>query len=80
MRSPFRVAKAQREGTCRSLEIREEGKMTDAETLFARSVVRGSDPEALRSYGAFLLRAGRRKQAAVMFDCILDLTSDADRI
>jgi tetratricopeptide (TPR) repeat protein len=58
----------------------EEGKLTDAETLFARSVVRGSDPEALRSYGAFLLRAGRRKQAAVMFDCILDLTSDADRI
>lgn len=58
----------------------EDGRLTEAETLFARSVARGDDPEALRSYGAFLLRAGRRAQAEVMFDRILELASASDRI
>jgi tetratricopeptide (TPR) repeat protein len=58
----------------------EAGKLTDAETLFARSVVKGDDPEAFRSYGAFLLRVGRREQAAVMFNRILELTSGSDGV
>jgi hypothetical protein len=34
----------------------ERGRLNEAETLFARSVARSDNPEALRSYGAFLLR------------------------
>jgi tetratricopeptide (TPR) repeat protein len=58
----------------------EAGRLTEAEALFARSIARGDDPEAFRSYGAFLLRTGRRAQAEVMFDRILELASASDRI
>jgi tetratricopeptide (TPR) repeat protein len=57
----------------------EAGRLTEAETLFARSAARGNDPEAFRSYGSFLLRAGRRAQAEVMYDRILELASASDR-
>jgi tetratricopeptide (TPR) repeat protein len=57
----------------------EAGRLTEAETLFARAVARGDDPEGFRGYGAFLLRAGRRAQAEVMFDRILELASASDK-
>jgi tetratricopeptide (TPR) repeat protein len=60
--------------------LSEEGKITEAETRFARAIASGDDPEAFRSYGAFLLRSGRYAQAEVMFDRILELTSPGDKV
>lgn len=57
----------------------EDGKLTEAETLFARSIARGDDPEAFRSFGAFLLRVGRNAQAGVMFDRIIEMTAEGDK-
>jgi len=53
-----------------------EGKLTNAETLFAKAISRGDDPEAFRSYGAFLLRLGRRALAGVMFERIVELAGE----
>ena len=44
-----------------------EGRRTEAETIFARAVVEGTNPEALIEYGHFLRRDGRLDQAMVMF-------------
>jgi tetratricopeptide (TPR) repeat protein len=53
--------------------LADQSKLLEAEIIFARSIARGDDPEAFRSYGAFLLRTGRRTLAEVMFQRILEL-------
>jgi tetratricopeptide (TPR) repeat protein len=58
----------------------EDGATTEAETLFAEAVAAGDDPEAFRSYGAFLLRMGRAAQAEAIFRRILDVTTPVDQL
>jgi len=80
MRSPVPRTKAQREGTCRSLEIRRGRKADWTPRHYLRvASVREAIQRRFEATEPFS-STGRRKQAAVMFDCILDLTSDADRI
>ena len=50
-----------------------QGRITDAETLFARAIAKGNDPDAFNSYGGLLLRVGRLAQAQVMFERVLEL-------
>lgn len=47
--------------------LADEGRQTEAETIFAELIVRGQDPEAFLRYGDFLMRVGRLDQALVMY-------------
>lgn len=58
-------------------ELANKGQLTDCETLFARLIARGNDPDAFHSYGRFLLRVGRLAQAQVMFERLLELSGAA---
>lgn len=49
-------------------ELANEGRLTEAEVLFARAVVGREQPEALNSYGSFLLRVGRWDQATAILE------------
>lgn len=56
--------------------LADEGRLTDAEALFAKSIVAGSDPEAFNRYGHFLRRFDRLAQAKVMYERVVDLGKD----
>ena len=45
-----------------------KGKLTEAEAIFSRAVIKGNDPAALNQYGNFLLRLGRMDQAKKSFE------------
>ena len=53
-------------------QLANEGKLTDAEALYARTVVGRRDPNAFNRYGHFLLRVGRLAQAEDMYKGVLD--------
>ena len=50
-----------------------EGRLTEAETIFAKAITGGSDPNAFNRYGHFLRRVGRLAQAEVMYERVLEL-------
>ncbi len=52
-----------------------EGKLTDAEAIFAKAIVSDGDIESFDRYGQFLRRVGRLAQAAVMYRQVLDVAS-----
>lgn len=54
-------------------DLVESGKLTEAESAFARATAAGDDLEAFRSYGAFLLLNGRTRAAGDAFRYILKL-------
>lgn len=54
-------------------QLVEQGKRTDAETLFARAIVRGAGPDVLIAYGDFLERDGRLAQAAELYRRAIEL-------
>jgi tetratricopeptide (TPR) repeat protein len=54
-------------------DLVESGKLTEAESAFARATAAGDDLEAFRSYGAFLLLNGRTREAGDAFRHILKL-------
>jgi tetratricopeptide (TPR) repeat protein len=52
-----------------------QGKVTDAESAFAKSVESGNDPEALNAYATFLLRIGRLSQAQELYQKLITMSS-----
>lgn len=50
-----------------------QGHLTEAETLYARAIARGNDPDAFNAYGTLLQRLGRLSQAQVMYERVLEL-------
>ena len=58
-------------------QLANQGRLTDAETLYARAIARGNDPDAFNSYGNLLLRLGRLSQAQVMYERVLELAGSA---
>ena len=57
-------------------KLAEEGRLTDAEVEFARSIVGRHRPEPLIEYGRFLHRLGRLDQAAAMFKGAVTVAQD----
>lgn len=63
-----------------SLDLKEahslasQGRLTEAETKYARAIARGGSPDAFNRYGHFLVRGGRLSQAQVMYERVLELT------
>jgi tetratricopeptide (TPR) repeat protein len=55
-----------------------EGRITEAETLFARSVATNNDPDALFSYGVFLSQIGRLAQAKTKYERVIELAEEQD--
>lgn len=55
-----------------------EGRRTDAETVFSRAIVRANDPRAFIEFGRFLYRDGRLDQALVMFERSQELATSRD--
>jgi tetratricopeptide (TPR) repeat protein len=55
-----------------------EGRLTDAEALFARAILEGPDVAALSHYGRFLVRVGRLSQAEVMYRQILRIAGPGE--
>ncbi len=53
----------------------DEGKITEAEELFAKAVVNSGEPYAYTVYGRFLARVGRLGQARVMLEQALDIST-----
>jgi tetratricopeptide (TPR) repeat protein len=51
-----------------------QGRVTEAETKYARVIARGGSPDAFNLYGHFLMRGGRLLQAQVMYERVLELT------
>ena len=51
-----------------------QGRITEAETKYARAIARGGSPDAFNRYGHFLVRGGRLSQAQVMYERVLELT------
>ena len=54
-------------------QLADEGRLTDAEAIFARLIVAENDPDAFNRYGHFLKRVGRLAQAEVMYQRVLKL-------
>jgi tetratricopeptide (TPR) repeat protein len=57
-------------------QLADQGHLTDAESTFARAVEAGTDPNALRAYGDFLIRLGRFSQAKSVFERLDSLASN----
>ncbi len=55
-----------------------DGKLTEAETLFARTVVGRRDQNAYNRYGNFLARVGRLAQAEDMYKSVFDAAELTD--
>ena len=49
-------------------KLANDGRRTEAETLFSRAIVRANDPGAFVEFGRFLFRDGRIDQAIVMLE------------
>jgi tetratricopeptide (TPR) repeat protein len=60
------TAKQTTEEIQKAWKLAEEGKLTEAENLFAKSVVYSSSPKTLNDYAVFLKRIGRINQAEMM--------------
>ncbi len=54
-----------------------EGQLTAAETVFAKAITAGNDPDAFYRYGHFLRRVGRLDQAAVMYERVVEMAADS---
>ena len=54
--------------------LADQGKLTEAEALFAKAISGGDDPDGFNRYGHFLRRVGRLSQALGMFNRVLDLS------
>jgi tetratricopeptide (TPR) repeat protein len=50
-----------------------DGRLTEAETLFARAVATNNDLEAFFSYGVFLSQIGRLAQAKTKYERVIEL-------
>lgn len=55
-----------------------DGRITEAETLFARAVAANNDLEALFSYGVFLSQIGRLAQAKTKYERVIELAEGQD--
>jgi tetratricopeptide (TPR) repeat protein len=55
-----------------------QGRLTDAEALFARAILRRTDVHALSRYGQFLVRLGRLAQAEVIYEQILRVAGSGE--
>jgi tetratricopeptide (TPR) repeat protein len=49
------------------------GRLTEAESLFAKAVAGANDPNAINEYGRFLYRLGRFAQAEAMFQRVIEM-------
>ena len=56
-------------------KLADEGKVTEAEELFAKAVVNSGESYAYNAYGTFLRRVGRLGQAKVMCEKSLDIST-----
>jgi len=74
---PEQNIKAETEQTREIVEqaekLADEGKVTEAEEMFAKAVVSSGEPYAYNAYGIFLARVGRLGQAQVMYEKALDI-------
>ena len=57
----------------RAKQLAKEGKLTRAESIYARAVLAGPDVESLTQYTRFLRRAGRLDMAATMSERLLEV-------
>jgi len=57
-------------------KLADEGRFTEAEVEFARSIVGRRNPRSLIEYGRFLVRLGRLDQATVMFEGAVAVAGD----
>ena len=53
-----------------------EGKITEAETMYSEAVVRSNAPAAINAYGIFLRRLGRLGQAEVMYKRVMEIAEN----
>lgn len=56
-------------------KLADEGKVAEAEVLFAKAAVNQGDPYVYTAYGHFLRRVGRLGQAQVMYEQALDIST-----
>ena len=66
----------ERSVVAKAWKLSEEGRLTEAEVEFARSVVGRQRAQPLIEYGRFLRRLGRLDQAAVMFEGAITVAKD----
>jgi tetratricopeptide (TPR) repeat protein len=52
-----------------------DGRLTEAEDVFARAITVGTDPYAFAHYGDYLLTVGRLLQAQVMYERVRELAN-----
>ncbi|HEX9952266.1 MAG TPA: tetratricopeptide repeat protein [Rubricoccaceae bacterium] len=56
--------------------LAQEGKIVEAEALFAKAIVRGDDAKAFNAYGLMLKRVGRLDQSQTMFKRVIELATE----
>ncbi len=61
-----------------AVEKAEEGKLTEAESLFAKATVVSGDPVAENLFGIFLHRLGQTKRAENKFKAVVSLGEETD--
>jgi tetratricopeptide (TPR) repeat protein len=65
----------QSEQLAEAQELADQGKLIEAEEIFVRAAIRGTDLEAINHYGIFLMKIGRLKQAQVMYERVAELAN-----
>ena len=60
-------------------KLADAGSLTESESLFAKAIEGGNDPEALHAYGRFLTRTGRLTRAQEICEDLLELSGRAGR-
>jgi tetratricopeptide (TPR) repeat protein len=67
---------SQKDNLQAAIKLASEGRLTEAETMFARAVVKGNDVKAFFSYAEFLQTVGRLSQALALYDRVLTLADE----
>lgn len=65
--------------TAKAWALADEGRLTEAEVEFARSIVGHQQPDALISYGRYLCRVGRMDQARALFERAIEIAERSEQ-